>query len=76
MARYEEISFDNTELDFNFHSKALTLGSKWFINEELTLAGELSLNDGELGVPVFDKVHDAREDGRWNVFLLQLTYQF
>lgn len=74
MLRYESVNFDNdygTDMD----SKGLTLGIKWLINSNWILAGEYSMNEGTLWLPIYDGVSRAR-DKSWNVSLLKLTYQF
>lgn len=75
--RYEKVSFENTDLGSGVDAEALTLGARWFIGDGWSLAGELTMNEGELGLPVYDDLYDSHvEKGRWNAVLFQLTYQF
>ena len=56
--------------------KGLTLGTRWLIDENWTLAGELSRNEGTAWVPVFDGIENVKLTKYWNTYSMQLTYQF
>jgi len=87
LARYEELYLidgkhkdkaDPQRLKNPYHNygKGLTFGLKWLINNNLTLAGEVSANEGTAWLPVFDGEEDIEMKKYWNTYSLQLTYQF
>ncbi|WP_460188208.1 hypothetical protein [Thiomicrorhabdus hydrogeniphila] len=86
LARYEELylsdinklSIDSTRPNNPYHnySKGLTFGLKWLINNNLTLAGEVSSNEGTAWLPVFDGEENIAMKKYWKTYSMQLTYQF
>ncbi|WP_321326278.1 hypothetical protein [Thiomicrorhabdus sp.] len=86
LARYEELYLvDKNKMaadpnrpnnPYHSYSKGLTFGLKWLINPNLTLAGEVTSNEGNAWLPVFDGEENYTMKKYWNTYSMQLTYQF
>lgn len=76
MARAEKMDFENPGTTTYLQTKGVTLGAKWFIDTNWTLATEISSVNGILWLPVYDGIDYVAMKDDWKVYQLQLTYQF
>lgn len=85
MARYDDLILDPNDKnrsDLNplnqylGYGQSVTLGSKWLINQNFTLAAEVTQHEGTVFTPEFDAKNDFEFKKHWKQFGLQLTYQF
>ncbi|WP_051640773.1 hypothetical protein [Thiomicrorhabdus sp. Milos-T2] len=86
LIRYEELYLVNNNRSYSTvarptdiysgYGRGLTLGAKWLFDENWTLRGEMTVNDGTAWIPIYDGIGDVELKEHWNTYGLQLTYQF
>lgn len=58
------------------YQKTITFGSKWTIDNNWSLSGEVSLNDGTAAIPVYDGMENDQTNQHWKVYRAALNYYF
>jgi len=87
-SRYEELYYRDTDKDGTEFSqstggvaasqfaKALTLGARWFFTPDLSLTGEISINEGAGWLVGSSEIDYSSLEEDWNNLVVQLSYHF
>ncbi|WEJ62291.1 hypothetical protein [Thiomicrorhabdus lithotrophica] len=61
---------------YHGYGTGVTFGIKWLIDSDWTLAGQVSLNEGTVWLPVYEGIEQEALQENWNAYGLQLSYKF